>query len=293
MLIAVEPNVRLFVDVEGSGLVRDAGAWRPTPTLVLVHGGPGSDHTVFRPAMTPLAGSMQLVYFDQRANGRSDHGAPSGWTLDVWARDLLALCDALGLRLPMILGYSFGAFVALRAALDRPLTLGGLILMNAAARVAPQRIGRGFERVAGPEAGAAALDFWTDASPATLKEYARRCIPHYVASDAARAVLAGTVRNVPLTLGFCQRGGEAHRIDLLPELGSLRLPTLVIAGEDDPITTVEDATDLVAALPSGLAQMIVVPGARHAAHLEGGERVIDAVRQFVLACHTSPDPERR
>lgn len=47
MRIEIEPGVHLFVDIEGEGLVPD-GAWmREKPTLILLHGGPGFDHSAF------------------------------------------------------------------------------------------------------------------------------------------------------------------------------------------------------------------------------------------------------
>ena len=50
MQIAIAPDVRLFVDIEGAGLVPDGATMRAQPTLVLLHGGPGYDHSGFKPA---------------------------------------------------------------------------------------------------------------------------------------------------------------------------------------------------------------------------------------------------
>jgi proline iminopeptidase len=52
----VEINgARLFFDTEGSGLVPDGPQMRAKPTLLLLHGGPGFDHTLYRPAFSNLA----------------------------------------------------------------------------------------------------------------------------------------------------------------------------------------------------------------------------------------------
>ena len=64
-------GVRLFFDVEGSGLVADGPAMRAKPTLLLLHGGPGMDHTTYKPRFSQLADVAQVLYLDHRANGRS------------------------------------------------------------------------------------------------------------------------------------------------------------------------------------------------------------------------------
>ncbi len=61
----------LYFDIEGAGLVPDGPAMRERPVAFLIHGGPGGDHAGFKPAMSALADSMQLVYFDHRGQGRS------------------------------------------------------------------------------------------------------------------------------------------------------------------------------------------------------------------------------
>ena len=59
MLIQIEPGVRLFVDIEGAGLVPDGPGMREKPTLVLLHGGPGYDHSE-AVNFSKLASAMQF-----------------------------------------------------------------------------------------------------------------------------------------------------------------------------------------------------------------------------------------
>jgi proline iminopeptidase len=74
-------GVRLFFDVEGAKLVPDGPAMREKPTLLLLHGGPGFDHSIYKPAFSALADAAQVVYLDDRGNGRSDPGPRDAWTL--------------------------------------------------------------------------------------------------------------------------------------------------------------------------------------------------------------------
>ena len=60
-------GARLFFDVDGAGLVPDGPAMRQRPTLVLLHGGPGGDHSTFKPAFDGLRDVAQLdPEFQQR-----------------------------------------------------------------------------------------------------------------------------------------------------------------------------------------------------------------------------------
>ena len=67
---------RLFFDVEGAKLVPDGPKMRERPTLLLLHGGPGFDHSNFKPDLSPLAEVAQVIYLDHRSNGRSDRTRP-------------------------------------------------------------------------------------------------------------------------------------------------------------------------------------------------------------------------
>jgi proline iminopeptidase len=74
-------GVRLFFDVEGASLVPDGPTMREKPTLLLLHGGPGFDHSIYKPAYSALADVAQVVYLDHRCNGCSDAGPKEAWTL--------------------------------------------------------------------------------------------------------------------------------------------------------------------------------------------------------------------
>jgi pimeloyl-ACP methyl ester carboxylesterase len=67
-------GVRLFFDVEGTKFVPEGPVMREKPTLLLLHGGPGADHSIYRPAYSALSDIVQIVYLDHRGNGRSEDG---------------------------------------------------------------------------------------------------------------------------------------------------------------------------------------------------------------------------
>ena len=123
-------NCRLYVDVVGSGLVAEGALMVERPVVFVLHGGPGMDHSTMKPDLNPLAEVAQLVYYDHRGQGRSDADKPANWHLDQWADDLRSLIDTLGVQKPIVLGLSFGGFVAQNYAHRHPDRLHFSIMLS-------------------------------------------------------------------------------------------------------------------------------------------------------------------
>src|SRR3954454_21939764 len=177
-------GVRLFFDVEGTKLVPDGSFMREKPTLLMLHGGPGADHSIYRPAYAALADVAQIVYLDHRGNGRSEDGPRESWNLAQWGDDVRAFCDALGIVSPIVLGASFGGMVALAYATRHPAHPAKLILISTAASGDSQRARRGalFERFGGVETGALARRRFIEIQghdAASLEAWRRLAFPHY------------------------------------------------------------------------------------------------------------------
>lgn len=91
------------------------------PPLIVLHGGPGLDHTEFADYLDPLTDTVRLVLLDGRAQGRSERDVPPGtWTLGQMVADVSAAAQALGAPRYAVFGHSFGAFVALQHAVEHP-----------------------------------------------------------------------------------------------------------------------------------------------------------------------------
>ena len=115
-----EPSGRLVPVHDTHLFIVERGPEHAVPVLVL-HGGPGLDHTMFGDYLDPLAEHYRLVFIDGRAQGRSDRDVdPHSWTLQQHASDVSAVAAALGVERYAVLGHSFGAFVALQHAADAP-----------------------------------------------------------------------------------------------------------------------------------------------------------------------------
>src|SRR5271165_2862478 len=126
-------GTEIYFDIEGMGLVPDGNAMRERPVGFLIHGGPGGDHSGFKPAFSPLAARMQLVYFDHRGQGRSARGDPAKYTLDENVEDMEALRRHLGLGPIVSIGTSYGGMVAMAHASRYPDSVSHLVLCVTAA----------------------------------------------------------------------------------------------------------------------------------------------------------------
>jgi proline iminopeptidase len=282
MRIDIGQGVRLFVDVEGPALVPDGPLMREKPTLVCLHGGPGFDHSGFKPAFSGLADIAQIIYYDHRGHGRSDERPSSEWTLDIWADDVVRLCDALGIVKPIVLGQSFGGFVAQRYIARHPGHASKVILSSTSPHMALERKLVMFEKLGGKVARELARQFWSQPDPQTWAAYWAGCRKLYNRTEprdqgAAQRML---VRD-EILLHFV--AGEKQGLALLPGLAAAQCPVLVMAGEEDPVCPLADAQDIAAALPPQWAKLVSFPGAGHGAWRDDPQAAFATLREFISA----------
>jgi pimeloyl-ACP methyl ester carboxylesterase len=288
MYVAVN-GVRLFFDVEGASVVPDGPAMREKPTLLLLHGGPGLDHSIYKPAFSTLTDIAQVVFLDHRGNGRSDSGAPETWTLAQWADDVRGFCEALGIARPIVYGASFGGTVALAYATRHPAHPAKLILVSteAAGDTHLDRRVALFERFGGPEVGALArrrfLESQGHPHVASVEAWLRLAFPLYTRTPRDPDVARRAIRRPEVTQWFTRPGGEGHTFNLFPDLSRVRCPTLLLGGEDDPMTPIECQADIAAALPAHLVRFERFPGCGHAVLPDAPERAMALIRDFI-AC---------
>jgi pimeloyl-ACP methyl ester carboxylesterase len=280
-------GVRLFFDVEGSKFVPDGPVMQEKPTLLMLHGGPGSDHSIYRPAYSALSDIVQIIYLDHRGNGRSEDGPRESWNLAQWGDDVRAFCEALGIVNPIVLGASFGGMVALAYATRHPEHPAKLVLISTAASGAEylnRRIEL-FERFGGPEVGALArrhfLEIKGHTGQASLDAWRRLAMPHYFRSPRDPDMARRAVGRSDVLLWFTRPDGESHSFNLFPDLHLIRCPTLVLGGEDDPMHPIESQADIAAALPAHLAQFERFPDCRHAVVPDAPERAMAVMREFI------------
>ena len=278
MRVEIGGGVRLFVDVVGSSLEPTHDEMRPRPTLLLLHGGPGLDHSAFRPYFDRFADTHQVVYYDHRGNGRSDgHDDPSTWDLETWADDVVRLCDALDVTEPVVLGNSFGGFVAMTYAARHPDHPAKLILSSTQARRHGEESARRFEELGGPEARENYESVFVRLEPDRGIRYLEENLPLY----NRRPMDFGpsrTIMNLHLVVDFTRRFSDYDVRDLL---GGIACPTLVLCGADDPMTPVVASEEIMGLLPEGVGRLEVFDDCGHGSYRDQPERTEAVLREFL------------
>jgi pimeloyl-ACP methyl ester carboxylesterase len=266
--------------------VREEGAGRP---LLLLHGGPGLDGSVFFPEIAALAGDgVRLLAIDQRGNGRSDRGDPARWTVPQMADDVEAVIAVLGLERPIVMGHSFGSFVA-QQHMAAHGTAAGYVLMGTVdsvdelleiderlAAFEPEHLR---EQVARSWAGETTVQTVDEAA-----QLMRDQLPFHVAEPEGPLVRrmqenVGEIVFSPEVMRHFATGGEYGLVDNRDRLGERRLPVLVLSGEADRTTPAASAHRLAAILAD--PDEVVIPGAAHMLLQEQPEAALAALRAFL------------
>jgi proline iminopeptidase len=274
-------GTRLWFDVDGPALVPDGPAMLERPTVVLLHGGPGSyDHSYFKPDFARLSTVGQVVYLDLPGHGRSEWGDPASWSFEATADDVRAFCDAVGIARPVVFGHSLGGFVAMLYAARHRGHPGALVLQSTWARCDLGRIVDEFRRAGGDEVAATVERVYGgDSTSVTAEEWAgcwRLFGPWVTGEQEKSRMIINEELNVP--------GLELMRgFDVVDQLARIRCPTLVCVGELDPITPVAAAREIVNALPGESARLEVINGAGHFTWTDAPEQYWPLVTDFVTS----------
>lgn len=271
----------IFFDVVGPGLMPANGTLAERPTLLVLHGGPGYDHTTLRPYFDRFADSYQVVYLDHRGCGRSKAPQDS-WHLDQWADDVQAFCTALGIKKPMVFGQSFGGMVAMHYAARHPDGPEKLILSSTAARFLLDETVAKATELGGADAGQVARDFF---SAPTLEGYARYgevCLPLYnrTTPPEGSSFRHWAIERPEVNVHFF--ANEMMDMDLRPGIAAITCPTLVLGGVEDPVTPPRCSEEIATAIGSN-ARLEMWAGCGHGVHRDDPDGAERMMRAFLVA----------
>ena len=258
---------------------------RERPTLLLLHGGPAMDSSIFRGSgLDELIDVAQVVYYyDHRGAGRSGRRSPPEWTLDTWADDVVRLCDVLGVIKPVVLGSSFGGMVAQRYLARHPDHAGGVVLAATMASLDLDLVAAAFSVHGGQHAGEIARRFLAG-DDSLGDEYDRVCLPLYATTPLGATRFSKIVVNPDLSAHFKQ---EWNGMDLREGLAAVECPVLVVGGKLDPICPMRAVNEIVEALPDRHVRVVELA---NASHLEAAvDGIAGFVREFIVDCdHVRP-----
>ena len=279
--LAREENGKTF-EAPGATIYYEAiGTGEP---IVVVNGGPGFDHTYIRiaTAWDALGKNHQVVFYDQRGNGRSvgDHKGQSQ-TLKDQIDDLEALRAHLGIERLDLLGHSWGGYLVMAYAAVHPDRVAHLIIVDSAApkikdtrflfddvfpEVTERQASFAFADELGDKAATAASlrEYWTMLcySPEKGQALAARIPPTVLNKDVNKAVFA-----------------DLDRYDLNPEIRKFKFPTLVITGRYDINVAPVVAYKIHQGIPG--SKFLVFERSGHFPFYEEPEAFVKAVEEFL------------
>jgi len=249
-------------------------------TVLLIHGFP-LDRTIWEPQAQALTGKYRVVMPDLRGHGLSQ-ATPPPYSMDTYVADLIALLDHLDIRRVVVGGLSMGGYVTLAFYRKHPDRVSGLILANT--KAGPDT----------PEGKTGRDDMAELARREGAKAVAEKLLPRLFAPmtyennkslvDQVRRMMEATpVEGIVGALNAMR-----DRPDSTPWLSQVRVPSLVVAGQEDTLIPVAESQKMAEQIPG--ARLAVVPGAGHLSSLEQPEAVTRALREFLESLDAGPLP---
>lgn len=239
----------------------------------------GFDSRLFDGAFETLGRVAEIVTFDLTHNGRSTSSTPlAEVTHDTWLDEALGLLDALGRGRAVLFGHSYGGFLALELALKAPERVAGLVLLSTTAVAVPppvmlERLKRLPPNVAAAVLGAFSRPFANDDD---LRAAWRQVLPAYLA-DRSQHLLerAHDATGYHAAAINHALGTLLPRYDVRARLAEIKAPTLVLVGDQEWHTNVEEARVVAEGIAG--AKLHVFDRVAHYAYLEDNEAFTDTV----------------
>lgn len=255
--------------------------------LIVLHGGPGADHCYLLPQMLHLAKRYDVLFYDQRGGGRSRTDAQTPITWQTHVDDLGAVVIEFGMEPLAIVGYSWGAMLALLYATEQRrnphlVPPARLALINPAPLTREYR--RQFEAEFARRQQSPEIQTLREKLAASgLKEkdpaaYRQRAFELGVASYFSDPRKARDLTPFRVVARVQQSVWESLAdFDLIRELEGIRIPSIVIHGRDDPIPL---ASTVEAARALG-TDLVVLDECGHVPYVEQPQRLFAALDPFL------------
>lgn len=242
------------------------GGPRAALPVILLHGFP-LDHGMWAAQKEALAAAgMRVLVPDLRGHGKAPVGRGGAPGVGPMAEDVLRMADRAGLRRFALAGFSLGGYVAFEVFRKAPQRVAGLALVDT--RAEPDS----------PEAKAGRTATAERVRREGMRPVADAMMPKMLTASAPGEMLAwveGTMMATPPEGAAQALLAMRDRPDSRPLLPEVRVPTVVVVGEEDPITPPEAARVLAEGIPG--ARLVVVPGAAHLSPVERPDEVSQAL----------------
>lgn len=240
---------------------------RNGPAVVFLHGYTDSHHT-WDLNLSLFSRDFHIYALDQRGHGDSTRPVCC-YTQQSFAADVAAFLDAVGERDAILVGHSMGSFIAQQVALDFPRRVDALVLVGSAPTVAGNEVALFLKSVVDEQVGTVDPDFVREFQSSTFV----RPVPASYLDTLVSESLKVPARVWQDTLDGLLAENHSSR------LRHLRVPVLVVGGDQDGFFPVAQQRALVNALPD--ARFILYPNTGHAPHAELPQTFVRDVSQFL------------
>ena len=281
------PREEGFTTTTGSPLYWAKYGRTNAPKLLLLHGGPGADHCYMLPQMLRLGERYDLLFYDQRGGGRSksDGRDPITWRTHV--EDLGALVIEFGLEPLSLLGYSWGAMLALLYTIEQRRN-PHLVPPARLALVSPAPLTREYRRAFEAEfnrrqQAPKIQEMREELAKSGLREkdpaaYRQRAFELGVAGYFATPSKARDLTPFRVVGKVQQSVWESlGNFDLIGDLEGIKTPSIVIHGRDDPIP-LASSVEASRAIGTGL---VVLDDCGHVPYVEQPKPLFSALDTFL------------
>ncbi len=230
----------------------------------------GTELSIWSPPADRLDGSRRVLRYDLRGHGGSPV-PPGPYSIADLGGDLIALLDKLEVERATLCGISIGAMTSIWAAAHRAERVDGLILCCTSARFADEA-----RRAYVDRAAAARADGLEPIADAVISRWLTHRFAR--ANPAVVARLRSALVSIPPEgyAGCCE---ALAALDLRPELEAVHVPTLVIAGEEDPATPPAHGRLIADRIPGARLEVVATA---HLAIVEQPTLVSDLILNFLL-----------
>jgi len=243
------------------------------PAVVFAHG-LLFDRRIFDDQVAALQERYRVIAFDFRGHGGSEV-TRGGYDMDSLAADAAGLIEALGAAPCHFAGLSMGGFVGLRLAARRPELLRSLVVLDSSADPEPRENLPKYRLL---QAIACLFGLGVVAGRVmpillgrtTMQDPARREMRELWTERVVGQDRVGVTRAV---------SGVLERAGVYDELPGIRVPVLILVGEEDTATVPAKSERMRDAIPS--AELVAIPGAGHMSSIETPEAVTRAMAEFL------------
>lgn len=239
------------------------------PVVTLSHS-LATNLSMWYPQVPALVSRSRVLRYDTRGHGRTD-GPDGSYSLDQLAEDARALLQALGVARTHFIGLSMGGFIGQILALKYPQMLHSLVLCDTTSRVPPEAKPMWDERIR----VAQTQGMEPHVEPTIGRWFTapfREQHPEIV--DPVRAMIRTTKPTG--YIGCCH---AIAALDLTDRLSAVRMPTLIVVGEDDPATPVA-ASRTIHERISG-SELVILKSASHLSNIEQAESFNQSLLGFL------------